>query len=145
RRAHGVERGRGVFMDAWQQWVKRLFTSDQSSESASPRPQRKTHQILLLVGLGVLLILLSRMAPPTPEGEIQNAGMGLPTASRGEEGYERELEQRVERLLRAMRGVGAVEVMVTLESSETHVFAMERTEERSYAEAAQTGVTAATE
>lgn len=119
-------------MDAWQHWIKRFFSSEGQSDTAESGTKKKTNSVLLLVVLGVLLLLWARMDFTGPEQQsIQNAGLGLPTAPRTEEGYEAELEQRVERLLRSMRGVGDVEVMITLDTTGTRVFAMERTEERS--------------
>lgn len=119
-------------MDAWQNWVKRFLPGKEGD--GADTPPRKAQTLLLLVGLGVLLLVLNRLdAPPDSQGlTVQNAGVGLPSAARREGSYETELEQRVEKLLRAMRGVGDVEVMITLDSSARHVYAMERTEERKY-------------
>lgn len=127
-------------MDAWQHWLKRFFPDKEEGGRGSQSP-RKVHSLLLLVGLGALLLILNRFDGPEPDAlNVQNAGVGLPSpAARRESGYEADLEQRVERLLRSMRGVGDVEVMITLDSSGAQVFAMERTEERSYATSGEAG------
>ncbi|NLN28548.1 MAG: hypothetical protein GX161_10035 [Firmicutes bacterium] len=118
-------------MDGWQQWVKRFLPGGDGSGTQSPR---RAQSLLLLAGLGALLLLLGRLDSPAspPATNLQSAGVGLPASPRREGGYEAELEERVEKLLRAMRGVGEVEVMIVLDSSARHVFAMERTEERRY-------------
>ena len=92
-------------MDGWQQWVKRFLPGGDGSGTQSPR---RAQSLLLLAGLGALLLLLGRLDSPAspPATNLQSAGVGLPASPRREGGYEAELEERVEKLLRAMRGVG---------------------------------------
>lgn len=120
-------------MDAWQQWLKRWFTPRQEQSPATGEPARKGQSVLLLVVLGVVLLLLARLDLGSDQHGLQNAGVALPTVRRTEgEGWEEQLEERLVRLLQAMQGVGDVEVMVTLDQSARQVFAVERTEERTY-------------
>lgn len=132
-------------MDTWQHWVRRLFPTGQDGEETDP-PKRRTGQFLLLIAAGVLLLLLNRLDLEQPTNDVQNAGIGLPTSLiQGERGsYEAELERRLERWLGAMRNVGSVEVMITLESTERQVIAVERTEERSTTQEGSDGATGRT-
>ncbi|MBQ7858814.1 MAG: stage III sporulation protein AG [Faecalibacterium sp.] len=78
----------------------------------------------LLFGLGIagmLLLLLSEFWPQ--QKELPAVQLAESSASGEQLLYEQQLEQRLEQLLGQMAGVGQVQVMVTLSSSEQAVFA----------------------
>lgn len=119
-------------MDVWQNWLRRVFPADPGPDGgAGTPPKSRAWQFLLLAAAGVLLLVMSRFTPQTPEEQVQPAALGLPSAAAGGgQGDVEDLERRLERWLASMRNVGSVEVMITLDTTQTQVFALERTVER---------------
>lgn len=124
-------------MDAWNHWLQRLFSgSDSPGDGDLPASKKRAQQVMLIAGLGLLLLILSRFDTPQSRDRepVQNAGVQLPLVSRPETTYEGELERRLEQWLSAMAGVGKVQVLVTLERTERYEYVVERTEERTVSE-----------
>lgn len=92
--------------------------------------------ILLLVGLLLLIVSWPQGKRGADEPQNEQNGMGTvaeaktgsveSTVDSEREGYERRLEQRLKELLEQMEGVGAVEVMLVLHSSEEKVWHVDR-------------------
>ena len=83
--------------------------------------QGKQGRTLLAVGIGLLamvLILLSELFPT--QQTTAAAGEPLDTAA-----YQTQLEQRLESLVSQMSGAGKTTVMVTLETGEESVYAVD--------------------
>lgn len=88
--------------------------------------------LLLILGGGVVLLVMSSFMSISGSTPLDTASRGDATREVGSEetqkGYaladiERELEDRLERILGAVEGAGSVEVTVTLASGEESVFA----------------------
>lgn len=81
--------------------------------------QGRARLAVVLGGLAMLLILLSELWPqaePAPQAE---------TDSREADAYCRQLEQQLEELISQMEGAGRTKVMVTLETGEETIYAMD--------------------
>ena len=69
--------------------------------------------------LAMLLIFLSELFPSQPKAAV-SADRSQDTSA-----YQRQLEQRLEKLIAQMHGAGKTTVMVTLETGEESVYAMD--------------------
>lgn len=89
-------------------------------------------KLFLLLGAGILLLVLSlpdgkskneAQTPQTQSGTGQNASGGalLSGAPEEEEETVKEMEERLETLLRKVKGIGDVKVMITLKSTKERV------------------------
>lgn len=128
-------------MDGWNRWFKRWLpgggargdgaADDAESVAGDGDRARRNRLLLMLVGLGVLLLLLSRLDGP---GFPDPPDRGAPPASAAPFSSEEELERRLEALLSRIAGAGTVEVFLTFETSERHHYALQRseTERRGY-------------
>lgn len=78
--------------------------------------------IFVLGLLGIAIIFLSDLFSPGKSSTVQPAAQssGVDTAE-----IEEQLERRLATILQQIDGVGALEVMVTLESTEEYIFAQE--------------------
>ena len=101
--------------------------------------------LLLLVLLGVLLFVIALPVKKEDSGKGQEkenaavmpeeAAASTQTVTAGStEEYAAYLEEKLKRMLEAVRGLGEVEVMVTLESSEEKIVEKDMTAERSNTE-----------
>ena len=82
-------------------------------------------RVIVLLGLsGMALILFSGMMPDRSSTE-QNGNGNSQIAAMQADAYRAELETRLTALLRQMEGVGAVQVMVTLDGSAEQIYAEE--------------------
>ncbi len=93
---------------------------------------------LLVLAAGICLMLLAVPSgrqgnAPSAQTAAGNAPAGGTAVSSGRS-YERELERRVEEFLRTVDGVGEVEVMITLKSTEEKVLRIDRSESQSVTE-----------
>lgn len=85
----------------------------------------KERWILLLV-VGVILLILSfpmekKEAPAVPKA-VETAAAGQNSGTK----YEEELEKRVKKVLRNVDGVGEVDVMIVLKSSEEKIYRVDK-------------------
>lgn len=99
--------------------------------SAERMAQWKTllqkHRVTLLVVMGFLgmgCILLSDLLMPQQKDSLPETSSQTP-ASESDADYEKRLELRLTEILSQMKGVGTVEVMVTVSSSTELIFAEE--------------------
>ena len=82
-------------------------------------------RVIVLLGLtGMALLLFSGMMPNRNSIE-QSGNASCQTAGAQADAYRAELETRLTALLRQMEGVGAVQVMVTLDGSAEQIYAEE--------------------
>lgn len=89
----------------------------------------KAKKIIIIAGMAVILLLfLSTLS----FGEKTEQSPAAAAESAGD--IERELEQRLEKLISQIDGVGGVTVMVTLENTTTRVFAEETQSEVTYSD-----------
>ena len=95
--------------------------------------------LLLLVLLGVLLFVIALPVKKEDSGKGQEkenaAAASTQTVTAGStEEYAAYLEEKLKKMLEAVQGLGEVEVMVTLESSEEKIVEKDMTAERSNTE-----------
>lgn len=122
-------------MEGWNRWLQRFFPGG-SKDSRDANPDgakdrgRNNRLLITLVGLGVLILFLSRLdgpgtdtAPPAPDGGL------ISTILTDADQIAGSLERRLEQILGEIAGAGQVRVMVQLAGSEVHVYARQTTEE----------------
>lgn len=102
------------------------------------RIKEDPRRLVLLLGVaGIALLALSELWP-APQSEPQAASaQAAGTAS--EQSYEQQLEQRLEDLIAQVSGAGATQVMVTLESTEETIYALD-TQQKGESDLAETHV-----
>lgn len=88
-------------------------------------PQK--NQLVVLLLIGVLLLVVAIPTEPKRENVIPEAGV---SGGSSESSYEKEVEKRLEQILKEMDGVGNVKVMVTFRTSSEKVVEKDREEER---------------
>lgn len=89
---------------------------------------------LIILAVGLILLILS-----IPSGSVNRAkkdtlqlpgssdtGDSITTAARADRTYEEQLERRVKQILKTVDGVGQVDVMIVLKSSEERVLRVDR-------------------
>lgn len=85
---------------------------------------------LVLLAAGTALMLLSLpwggTNPETERGETEQSG---PLPQQSGASYEGDLERRIQSILKNVQGVGTVDVMVVLKSTEEKVFLTDRTQD----------------
>lgn len=90
---------------------------------------------LMVLAAGICLMLLAipsgSRTKNAAEQELRQTAEPEGASGRG---YEKEMEKRVEELLSTVDGVGKVDVMITLSSSEEKVLASDRTQSQSSSE-----------
>ncbi len=91
----------------------------------------KAKKIIIIAGMAVILLLFLSTLSFGGKEEQSPA-----TAAESTGDIERELEQRLEKLISQIDGVGGVTVMVTLESTSTRVFAEETQSESNSSDSA---------
>ena len=119
------------------------------SESKSENPKKvkglKKDQLVILLLFGILLVVIA--IPVSPQGDgssaeegSESSGIQTEEGSAGlsggtaEETYEQRQERRLEEALRLVEGVGEVDVMITLKSTEEKVFRIDRDQSESSTE-----------
>ncbi len=108
--------------------------------------------ILLAVGLIILILTFpsgsgakkgGEVKPQTTaelrEGLVTEPGEAVTTAAKAERTYEEQLEQRVKQILKNVDGVGTVDVMIVLKSSEEKVLRVDRNTSDSSTEEVDSG------
>ena len=108
--------------------------------------------ILLAVGLIILILTFPsgsgsdkggeakpRTAAELREGLVTEPGEAVTTAAKAERTYEEQLEQRVKQILKNVDGVGTVDVMIVLKSSEEKVLRVDRNTSDSSTEEVDSG------
>lgn len=97
---------------------------------------------LLLLAAGLLLLVITIPSGPAAEkkvekesvgekpvlqeGLVSEAGEPVAAAAAAERTYEQQMEQRVKQILKTVDGVGTVDVMIVLKSSEEKVLRIDR-------------------
>ena len=144
----------------WEKITGSIGTGNGAGGSGPPKWFRRDN-LLILVLLGVLLFII---ALPVKKEEPQAASVGTETAEQYNAGiltssgqqnvaqqdtvyvgtqavtagsmeeYAAYLEEKLKKMLESVRGVGEVEVMITLESSEERIVEKDMTAERSQTE-----------
>lgn len=125
-------------METWNRWLQRIFpVSDKEGaaklEGGGKDRSRNNRLLITLVGLGALILLLSRLdspitqPPPQSDDGGRNSVVTLSDADQATVALERRLEQ----ILSEVAGAGQVQVMLQMEGSEFHVYARQTTEEES--------------
>ena len=130
----------------WEKITGSIGTGNGAGGSGPPKWFRRDN-LLILVLLGVLLFII---ALPVKKEEPQAASVGTETAEQYNAGIftspsqttgEQEtavdtayLEGKLKKMLESVRGLGEVEVMITLESSEERIVEKDMTADRSQTE-----------
>ena len=125
----------------WEKITGSIGTGNGAGGSGPPKWFRRDN-LLILVLLGVLLFII---ALPVKKEEPQAASVGTETAEQyntetravaagSAEEYTAYLEGKLKKMLESVRGLGEVEVMITLESSEERIVEKDMTADRSQTE-----------
>lgn len=102
-----------------EKWMDRL-----AGLTGKLNKKKRTDLVVLLGVCGVLLLALPELLPQNQQKSTQTMAQSQTDNST----YELQLEERLTSLLSQMEGVGRVQVMLTLETGETSVYAQtERT------------------
>lgn len=119
-------------------WEK--FTGSISAGGSAPPKWFRRDNMLILILLGVLLFIVAlpvkKEDPATTDAAPQDmVDVGTRTVTAGStEEYAAYLEGKLKKMLESVRGLGEVEVMITLESSEEMIVEKDMTADRSQTE-----------
>lgn len=97
-------------MPEWLQWARRLLA-----------PKNRAQLALCLGAAAMLLLFLSELAIPQNRTPAQSKESSADFA----QSYQQELESRLEALIGQVQGAGKTTVMITLESGEETIYAMD--------------------
>lgn len=85
-------------------------------------PRSKTTIIVIIGICGMMLILLSELLPG---GEKTDEAKAEKSYSESTDGYKLELESELKSILSQIKGVGEIDIMITLDGTEEYVYAEE--------------------
>lgn len=109
------------------EWISKL-------KNVLNRPEKRNRYIFFVGMAGMVLLLLSEFLPSSAKA-AQNQQAA---SSQTDTIYEAQLESRLEDLIESINGAGRTKVMVTLETGEQHVYAVDT--KKSDADSEQTHV-----